>query len=45
VSELNFADGHLASVKWLAASSDWEANQPIPDPDWEKLRDMTTVLK
>jgi prepilin-type N-terminal cleavage/methylation domain-containing protein len=43
--ELNFADGHVESVKWLAASSDWEADQPAPDPDWEKLKGMTTALK
>lgn len=41
VFELNFADGHIESAKWLAAGSGWLENPP--DPDWEKLKSMTTV--
>jgi prepilin-type N-terminal cleavage/methylation domain-containing protein len=41
VYELNFADGHTESVKWLAAAADW-LEDPT-DPDWEKLKTMTTV--
>jgi prepilin-type N-terminal cleavage/methylation domain-containing protein len=40
--ELNFADGHNEQVKWLAAPADWLAGS---DPDWEKLKGMTTVRK
>lgn len=42
---LNFADGHVESIKWQAASSDWEVNDPQPDPDWVKLKTVTTVQK
>jgi hypothetical protein len=41
--ELDFADGHAEAVKWLAPASDWSSN-PL-DPDWIKLKDMTTVKK
>jgi hypothetical protein len=41
VYELNCADGHTESVKWLAASSDWIGDPS--DPDWEKLKSITTV--
>jgi prepilin-type N-terminal cleavage/methylation domain-containing protein len=41
--ELDFADGHAEAIKWLAPASDWSAN-PI-DPDWEKLKGLTTVKK
>ena len=41
VYELNFADGHTDSVKWLAAGSDWLGDPP--DPDWVNLKSMTTV--
>lgn len=42
--ELNFADGHVESDKWLAPSSEWEDN-PDLDPDWEKLKSETTVAR
>lgn len=43
VYELAFADGHVCSVKWLAASSDWRGNEAQPDPDWQNLKAMTTT--
>ena len=42
---LDFADGHAESIKWQAASSDWDASWPEPDPDWVKLKSLTTVKK
>ena len=42
VYEINFNDGHAESIKWLAASLDW-ANTANPDPDWIKLKSMTTI--
>ena len=42
VYELNFADGHAESDKWLAPSSEWD-DGIAPDPDWEKLKTETTV--
>ena len=41
VYEVNFADGHVESDKWLAPSSDW-VDGTGPDPDWEKLKSETT---
>jgi prepilin-type N-terminal cleavage/methylation domain-containing protein len=42
--ELDFADGHAEAIKWLASSDDWE-NGGDPDPDWVRLKSMTTVKK
>jgi len=44
VYELNFADGHAESDKWLAPSSEWD-DDAGPEPDWEKLKSETTVEK
>ena len=44
VYEINVNDGHAESIKWLAASSDW-ANTANPDPDWLKLKSMTTIRR
>ncbi len=44
VYELTFADGHVASDKWLAPSSGW-TDGTDPDPDWVKLKSETTVKK
>jgi len=44
VYELNFNDGHVETTLWLAPSSDW-ANAPSPDPDWVKLKSLTTVKR
>ena len=41
VYEVNFADGHVESDKWLAPSSDW-VDGTGSDPDWEKLKSETT---
>jgi len=43
--ELGFADGHLESVKMLAAASAWVDYTAGPDPDWVKLKGWTTVKK
>ena len=43
--ELDFADGHAESIKWLASASDWNSSNSGPDPDWEKMKGMTTVKK
>ena len=43
--ELNFADGHMETIKMLAPSSEWNNRASAPDPDWEKLKTMTTVLR
>ncbi|MDB6027654.1 MAG: hypothetical protein JWM68_3877, partial [Verrucomicrobiales bacterium] len=43
--ELTFADGHSETVKMLADPSDWSAFKPIPDPDWIKLKAVTTQPK
>ena len=43
VYEINFTDGHTDSVKWFAPGADW-AEDP-PDPDWEKLKSITTVKR
>jgi len=45
VFPLDCADGHAESLKWQAASSDWDSAWPGPDPDWEKLKSMTTYKK
>ncbi len=42
IYESTFADGHAESIKWLANSSDWNDEN---NPDWEKLKSMTTIKK
>ena len=41
--EIGFADGHMESMKWQASSDDWASSDG--DPDWVKLKSMTTVAK
>jgi type II secretory pathway pseudopilin PulG len=41
--EIGFADGHMESINWQAPSSQWIS--PGADPDWVKLKSMTTVLR
>ena len=43
--ELDFADGHAESIKWLASAAAWTSANPGPDPDWEKMKEMTSVKK
>ena len=39
---ITFADGHAELIKMLASRLNW--NLP-DDPDWKRLKDMTTVRK
>ncbi len=43
--EIGFADGHMESIKWQVASSQWNANPSVPDPDWVNLKSFTTFLR
>jgi hypothetical protein len=40
--ELTFADGHGEAIRWQALASDWTYGD---DPDWEKIKSMTTIPK
>jgi prepilin-type N-terminal cleavage/methylation domain-containing protein len=42
--ELTFADGHNEQIKWMASPANWD-NGSGPDPDWEKLKSLTTFKK
>jgi len=44
VFAINFNDGHAETVRWLAPASEW-ANAASPDPDWVKLKSLTTVRR
>jgi prepilin-type N-terminal cleavage/methylation domain-containing protein len=44
VYELNFNDGHVETTLWLAPVSDW-ADAASPDPDWVKLKGLTTIKR
>jgi hypothetical protein len=43
--QIGFSDGHMESIKWLAPGSAWCLSSPEPDPDWVRLKGMTTVKK
>jgi prepilin-type N-terminal cleavage/methylation domain-containing protein len=44
--DLVFADGHIEGMTWLASPSDWNSQGPSgPDPDWVKLKTMTTFRR
>jgi type II secretory pathway pseudopilin PulG len=42
--EISFADGHMENVKMLHPASDWMGSA-VPDPDWVKLKNWTTVAR
>jgi prepilin-type N-terminal cleavage/methylation domain-containing protein len=41
--ELCYADGHEEQIRWLASPSSWDGTPA--DPDWEKLKSVTTFPK
>jgi prepilin-type N-terminal cleavage/methylation domain-containing protein len=41
--ELTFTDGHCETIPLLASIANW--NDSDPDPDWVKLKSLTTVQK
>jgi hypothetical protein len=42
--ELTFADGHSENIRLVAPITTWETgNSDGPDPDWVKLKSLTTV--
>jgi len=43
---LTFADGHMEGITWQAPSADWDVQGSSgPDPDWVKLKSVTTFAK
>ena len=42
---LAFADGHEEIIKWLAPSAEWDSNGSTTNPDWLKLKKVTTIRR